>query len=484
MGFFTGKRAIAQDVESRSQYWMDRVFRSREMVTSGNYVDEHTALTLSSVYRCVDLIADTISVFPIQRFKQGSKKKLTNESFLDNPSTDIDVVNWKRLLVVGWLLRGFTAGLITGSRNGKPTGLELIHPDRVGFRRERKDSPIIYTLDGQITKRWPRGPLWIADGKRMSPADPTGRSVLEFAAVEMGLGLSARKFGIDFFNSGGHPTALIHNDKKIEGLDEDGANRIKERFMRAVNGGREPVVLSDGWEYSPIQIRPDESQFLLTINANRLTVANFFGVPPEMIGATGTNGGGTIEYTNANDRNMDLLKFTIQPWVSRTEATIKSLLVRNEFIKLNVDALLRPDASTRYANHEKAVRTGWKNNAEIRDLEDMEEITEEDGGEGLEQFLWPPYRAQLSFPEMENDPDFPNDTDDPRWNPDAPPADTTAPGPKGKSKQEAPKAVDEEEEALKEDSPKTKKKAKRLSIVRDDNGRPQELVSEDIEVLE
>jgi phage portal protein BeeE len=57
-------------------------------------------------------------------------------------------------------------------------------------------------------------------------------------------------------------------------------------------------------------------------------------------------------------------------------------------VKANVDALIRVDTRTRYATHDSAIRAGWKNRNEVRELEDMPPIAE-DGDE----YLWPPYRA-------------------------------------------------------------------------------------------
>jgi HK97 family phage portal protein len=308
---------------------------------------------------------------------------------IDNPSTEIDPVNWRRIVVVSWLMRGYAAGLATGG-GLYPSGIELIHPDRVTAERKRRDSPAEYKVDGKPIDRWPLGQLWIAQGKMLNPGDPFGRSVLEFAAAEIGLGLRSRKFGSDFFDAGGHPTSLVMGDGEV---NQDMAKRVKERF-KAASESREPVVLGGGWKYEQVQIAPNESQFLETIKANRTMVAGFFKVPPSLIGAPAGDG---MTYKNTESDGINLLRFCILPWKVRMETCLNALTVRPEYVKLDPASLLQTDLKTRYGAHDLAIRSGWKSRNEVRALEDMPPI---DGGD---DFLWPPYRSQLTEAEMASD---------------------------------------------------------------------------------
>lgn len=353
-------------------------------------VTHQTAMTHSAVYECVDLIADLVAGFPVQRFREvdGVRQPSTTSSVIDNPSTDDDPVNWRRIILVSWLLRGYAAGLVPGTRGAYPSGVELVHPDRVTVEQVRRDAPWVYRLDGNVINRWPNGPLWVAPGKKLSPGDPLGRSVLEFAAAEVGLGLSSRAYGASWFRDSAHPTGILMNDEPV---NEDGAKRVKQRFLDAMHGTREPAVFGDGWKYEQIQINPNESQFLDTIKANRTIVAGFFKVPPSRIGAPSGDG---MTYKNIEADGIDLLRFCVQPWVTRMETTLNPLTVRPEYVKLNMDSLLRPDLGTRYRAHDVAIRAGFKSVNDVRRLEDLPPIPDGDA------YLWPPYRSQLTEPEL------------------------------------------------------------------------------------
>lgn len=357
-------------------------------------VNRDAALTHSAVYECVDLIADLVAGFPVQRFyrdAEGVRRLATDPApVITSPSTDDDPVNWRRILVVSWLLRGFGAGIASGEDERRmPKTIELIHPDRVGASRPREDAPWRWMLDGKQIERWPDGPLWVAPGKKLAPGDPLGRSVLQFASVEVGLGLSSRKFGADFFGSGGHPTGMVMTDQAV---NEDMATRVKRRFLDAAGGNREPIVMGGGWKYEQIQIAPNESQFLETIKANRTIVAGFFKVPPGRIGAPSGDG---MTYKNVAQDDLALLKFCIQPWIDRMEATLNPLTPPGEYVKLNADALLRVDALTRTMIEDRLIKMGKNSVNEIRALEDEPPI------EGGDRYLWPPMRMQLTADELE-----------------------------------------------------------------------------------
>lgn len=381
------------------------MFRRRlgPSATAGVPTDTYSALTHSAVYQCVDLLSDMVAGFEVQRIRQIGRERivLSDSSVIDNPSQDIDPLNWRRLVMIGWLLRGYTPGLITGVRDGYPTGVELIHPDRVTVERDRPDAEPQFLLDHKPTRVWPRGNLWLANGKMLNPYDVLGRSILEFAREELGLGLAARRYASKFFRDNAHPTGLLMNDKPVS---EDGARRVKARFLAAMNDTREPAVFGDGWEYKAIQIKPDESQFLETIKANRTLVAGFFRIPPEIIGAPSATG---MTYVNVEHRGIDLLRFTVSSWVMRMESVLGQLLPRTTRVHLNTDNLLRTDLSARYRAWDQAIRAGFLSVNDVRINENRDPI---DGGD---QYLWPPYRQQLTYDELSHDPDYPSWTDEP-----------------------------------------------------------------------
>lgn len=344
------------------------------------------ALTLSAVYGSVDKITSIISTFPLDIYRRvpNGVRIESPEPYpvVRTPSTEVDAVDWRATIIASWLLRGNAFGLVT-LNGSSPMSLELIDNDRVTASRLRKDAPTLWKVDGQPMERWPSGQLWVAPGKIWDPGWPLGVSVLQYAMMTAGIGLSSRKFGADFFAGGGHPTAAIIGPPDKE-VNEDMARKVKRRLLDAIGANREPIVLGGGWKLEQIQIAPNESQFLETIKANATDIARFFGIPATIIDAPTGSG---MTYNNATQKADDLLKFTINGWVVKLERALNTLVKPGDFVRLNVDSLLRGDLSARYLAYDRGLRDGFLSRNEVRATEDLPPI------EGGDEYLWPPYRA-------------------------------------------------------------------------------------------
>ena len=78
--------------------------------------------------------------------------------------------------------------------------------------------------------------------------------------------------------------------------------------------------------------------------------------------------------------------YTLDPWVIRWEQSLqRSLLLPQEkkdyFIKLNVDGLLRGDYASRMNGYATARQNGWMSANDIREMEDLNPIPAEEGGD-------------------------------------------------------------------------------------------------------
>jgi phage portal protein BeeE len=69
-------------------------------------------------------------------------------------------------------------------------------------------------------------------------------------------------------------------------------------------------------KYTPIQVSPEESQFLATQQANVAQVARYFWIPPEMVGGSGGN---SMTYANVEQRSLDFLTYAVSFWLKRIE---------------------------------------------------------------------------------------------------------------------------------------------------------------------
>ncbi len=83
---------------------------------------------------------------------------------------------------------------------------------------------------------------------------------------------------------------------------------------------------------------------------------------------------------------MDFVTNTIRPWLVRIEQSIFQQLLTEEeqqkyFVKFNVDGLLRGDFKSRMSGYAVGRQNGWYSANDIRELEDMNKIPAEEGGD-------------------------------------------------------------------------------------------------------
>jgi HK97 family phage portal protein len=91
-------------------------------------------------------------------------------------------------------------------------------------------------------------------------------------------------------------------------------------------------------------------------------------------------------FSNIEQQSLEFVKYTLDPWVIRWEMSMqKALLLPSEkrtyFIKLNVDGLLRGDYQSRMTGYSIGRQNGWLSSNDIRELENMNSIPEEFGGD-------------------------------------------------------------------------------------------------------
>ena len=115
------------------------------------------------------------------------------------------------------------------------------------------------------------------------PGEPWGLSPIAQARVAIGLGLSAEDFGYRFYKESATPSGTLSTDQP---LDDDAIERLQQNWIQSHGGRRLPAILTKGFKFSPISLKPDEAQFLGTRQFQRSEICLLYGVPPILIGDT------------------------------------------------------------------------------------------------------------------------------------------------------------------------------------------------------
>ena len=284
--------------------------------------------------------------------------------WLEDPDGDgHGLEDWRYRAVMSWLLRGNLFGNVL---ERAPTGtgflrqVDLFHPDQVSGTLE--DGRVKWFVSGQDA---PRDFLH----RRVNPVPGVvlGRSPIQVAATNIGVQLASTRFGLQWFQDGAHPNALLTNSEVP--LDDAQIRQVKDKFLAALRGKREPLVYGKGWQYQSIQLNPEESQFLQTQGYSAAECCRIFG--PGYAEILGYESGGSMTYSNVVDRDLHLLKYSLNKWLRRLERLLSEFLPRPQYVRLNRDALLETSTLQRYQAHASALTNLWRTVNEVRDDEDL-----------------------------------------------------------------------------------------------------------------
>jgi HK97 family phage portal protein len=214
-----------------------------------------------------------------------------------------------------------------------------------------------------------------------------GFSPIEKAQQAIGLGLATEKFGAKFFGNGSQlagwvemPAGSSPNEDQLKAFAE-----MWRRKFQGVDKAWSVPVLANGAKYNAAQLPNDQAQFIETRKFSVSEIARLYRVPPHMIGDVerSTSWGSGIE-----EQGIGFVTYTLNPWIVRLERAFSQLTPRGQYLKWNVNALLRGDIQSRYSAYQTAVAGGWLNRNEVRELEDMSPV------DGLDEFLIPVNQAQ------------------------------------------------------------------------------------------
>jgi HK97 family phage portal protein len=363
-----------------SVFWRDKQPQQRSFAavyptvqSGGSYADVNlaaaeTSLQAVAIRSCVDLICSLGSELPMDVFSgEGrDRQERTMPGYLKDPAGDgHGLEDWCYQVLESWALRGNLYGdILERSPTGKPMQISLHYPDDVSGWVE--DGKVQWRVNGKPVDN----ARFLHQRVNPVPGRVKGLSPIEFHATTIGLEIVSTRFGVQWFKDGAHPTGLLSNTETD--LNPEQAQIAKQRFLATIRGGREPLVYGKGWDFKPLSITAEESQFLKTQEYSAAECCRIFG--PGFAEILGYETGGTMTYSNIESRSAHLLVYSMNKWLRRLERLLSSMLPNPQYVRIDRDALLQSTTLDRYKAHETALKNRWKVVNEVREDEDMKPV--------------------------------------------------------------------------------------------------------------
>lgn len=315
---------------------------------------------------------------------QSTNTQKSDMMIKTEPNTEMTSFVFRETLMTHLLLWGNAYSQII--RNGKVgiIGLYPLMPDRMNVDRDEKGR-----LYYEYTVSNDDAPINKDSVVRLTPSDVlhipglgfdglVGYSPIAMAKNAIGLAIATEEYGSKFFTNGATPSGLLEYPGTVKDPE-----RVRESWNKGFGGSNshKVAILEEGMKYTPISISPNEAQFLETRKFQINEIARIFRVPPHMIGDLEKS-----SFSNIEQQFLEFVKYTLDPWVSRWEQSIVRTLLSEEekkkyYVKFNLDGLLCGDYQSRMNGYATARQNGWMSVNDIRELENLDRIPKEEGGD-------------------------------------------------------------------------------------------------------
>jgi len=360
--------------------------------TAGKNVTERSAMQMTAVYSCVRILAEAVAGLPLHlyRYKEDNGKEKAIDHTLyhllhDEPNPEMSSFVFRETLMTHLLLWGNAYAQIIRNGKGEVIALYPLIPSRMTVNRDENGqlyyeyfsvSDDINSNSSRTVVLMPRDVLHIPglgfDGL-------VGYSPIAMAKNAIGMAIACEEYGAKFFANGAAPSGVLEHPGTIKD-----PKKVREawqsQFGGSSNAGR-VAVLEEGMKYTPISISPEQAQFLETRKFQINEIARIFRIPPHMVGDLEKS-----SFSNIEQQSLEFVKYTLDPWVIRWEQSLMRALLSNDekkeyFIKFNLEGLLRGDYESRMKGYSIGRQNGWMSANDIRELENLDRISREDGGD-------------------------------------------------------------------------------------------------------
>ena len=360
--------------------------------TSGKTVTERSAMQITAVYSCVRILAEAIAGLPLHLYTYkedgGKEKAIGHPLYLllhDEPNPEMSSFVFRETLMTHLLLWGNAYAQIIRNGKGEVVALYPLMPNRMTVDRD-SSGQLFYSYQMNNSD----APTMKAGTVILKPSDVlhipglgfdglVGYSPIAMAKNAIGLAIATEEYGAKFFANGATPGGLLEYPGTVKDPD-----RVRESWNKGFSGSQNAgkvAILEEGMKYTPISIAPEQAQFLETRKFQINEIARIFRVPPHMVGDLEKS-----SFSNIEQQSLEFVKYTLDPWVVRWEQSLSRALFTPEekkkyFVKFNVEGLLRGDYQSRMNGYATARQNGWMSANDIRELENLDRIPAEEGGD-------------------------------------------------------------------------------------------------------
>jgi len=362
--------------------------------SAGAYVDENTALQVSTVFNCVLLLAQAIATLPLfvyERLDNGGKAKAPKHPLFkllhSRFNNEVSSKAGREAMAAWYFLWGNAYAQIERAKGvSGPRGVKalwVLPADRMTVRRGRDvsygrdpnpDDPALWYYC-QLGEARPREfpadqilhiPGFGFDGIR-------GLSRIGFARRTLGLTVSTEEMGTAFFAKGMNLDSVLEHPGKFSQAAHDNIMKSIVEPNQGMKGAGGPMLLWEGMKLNKLTMPLKDAQFLELRQFQTAEICRFFNMPLHKVKNMAAATWGNVE-----QENIAYVVDTLRPELVGWEQAINLKLFGSDedkyFCEFLVDGLLRGDKLTRTQSCQLEHNNGNLTNNEWREIENRNPV--------------------------------------------------------------------------------------------------------------
>ena len=345
---------------------------------AGRRVTVDTAMKVSAVYACVNLLSKTVASLPLRMYRstRDSKGRWKSTEEPNHPLNDLlefqpnrwqTAWDFRALLQMHLSLRGNAYAEIISGPRGFADRLEPVHPDKMQKVERLPDGTLRYTFLDENNQRVVRLQDEMFHLRSAIAPGLIGVSPVTYARETIGLALATEEHGARLFSNGARPAGAVTLDKK---MSDEAFARFKTEFNKQYGGlhnaGKVPI-LEDGAKFTTIALTNEDAQFLATREFEIEEIARWFDVPLVLLHhMTKTSSWGT----GVEAIMLAFVRNNLMPWLKCWTQGIRRDLISAPQIyeaRFDVEELQRGDSKAQAEFFNKLVLAGVLTRNEARE---------------------------------------------------------------------------------------------------------------------
>lgn len=330
--------------------------------------ESYDPLSLSTVFRGVQVLQTAITGLPIHEMRAGIKLN-TVSSLVTNPDVNRSRRDFLADMVASMVLDG-NAFVRLVRFDGEIVSCEVLPPSLVVVSDDGTDpaSPKLrYSYLGHDYQ-----PDQIVHCKFLNvPGRLRGLGPISAAREEVEGAKMARDYKARFYTDSSNLKGYLKSDQKIT---QESATQAKQDWKASGKAG-DIKVMGSNLSYVPLDMKPADLQFLETQKFDTTQIARLLGIPASIMLAAVD--GSNLTYSNIEQSWIEFADYTLSAYTGEIEELFATLLPRGREAKFDWDSSRRADMADRFNAYKTALDSKWLTIDDVREREGMPPLKSE-----------------------------------------------------------------------------------------------------------